>query len=109
MGIFANAPDPNMPQWVSGKPPKQKWAGQSEFEAMGVEVPFFRRQAGYENCKQMGMKDSKTIFELIQDVSQMIERDDPHGALERMSKNLDVTGCYRLLAVLLCTPKPEAS
>jgi hypothetical protein len=73
------------------------------FNSFGQFVPYSRRQRAHDTVKQMipelGTAESMA---LIDSVSESIRRDMPYEAMERARKNLDVTGCYRLLAVL-CT------
>lgn len=107
MGKFANPLPDDAPKWIGPKPDVKRWNGESEFEAMGVEVPFFRRNAAYQHVKQMGIKDSQRAFDIVQKMAELIERDEPHSAMETAHADLDVTGVYRLLAVMLCEPKPE--
>ena len=70
------------------------------FNAMGKPVPFYRRQAGYEHARQMGLT-SDAAFAAVSSMSLFIERDKPYEAMEAASHYLDLTGNYRLLAVLL--------
>lgn len=107
MGIFANAPEEGSPGWIEPKPPRRAWNGESEWDAMGVEVPFFRQQNGYDACKDMGMTDKAKIMDLVGGMCERIARDEPHAAMEFAAKYLDVTGVYRLLATLLTGDKPD--
>lgn len=81
--------------------------GKSEWEALGLPVPFFRRSAGIRHLREMGFTDREQMDRIVGKMSAQIERDDSHGALEEAMKlGVDATGCYRLLAVLLCEPRP---
>jgi hypothetical protein len=81
--------------------------GKSEWEALGLPVPFFRRSAGIRHLRAMGFTDRERMDAIVGKMSAHIERDDSHMALEDALKmGVDVTGCYRLLAVLLCEPRP---
>jgi hypothetical protein len=107
MGKFANeltAPVSNL----THIPIKRPWTGQSEFEALGHEVPNFRREAGNTHLKEMGFTNADQRFTIVQTMAGHIERDNPHMALEdALKQGVDATGCYRLMSVLLCTPQPE--
>ena len=78
--------------------------GDSGFAAMGKPVPFYRRQAGYEHCKEMGC-GSDAAFAAVNGMSEMLERDKPYEAMAAGMKYLDLTGTYRLMAVLLTAEK----
>jgi hypothetical protein len=87
----------------------QPWHGHSDFAALGHEVPAFRKKAGDEHLKAMGFTDAEQRYTLVSGMAERIARDDPHMALENALKaGLDVTGCYRLMAVLMCEPEPKA-
>lgn len=79
--------------------------GDSGFAAMGKPVPFYRQQAGYEHCKAMGL-DSESAFSAVRVMSEQLQRDKPAEAMESGLTYLDVTGVYRLMAVLLSAEKP---
>lgn len=79
--------------------------GDSGFAAMGKPVPFYRQQVGYEHCKAMGL-DSESAFSAVRVMSEQLQRDKPAEAMESALKYLDVTGVYRLMAVLLAAEKP---
>ena len=87
-----------------------KWHGESGFEAMGHMVPAFRRTAGEAHMKAMGFDrpgDSERRHDIVARMAASLERDNSHEALEAALKSgLDVTGCYRLMSVLLCEPQP---
>lgn len=90
--------------------------GKSEWDALGLPVPFFRRSAGIRHLRDMGFTDRERMDAIVGKMCAHIERDDSHMALEDALKmGVDVTGCYRLLSVLLAAappepePEPEAS
>jgi hypothetical protein len=90
-----------------GNPKGMTWHGKSEWEALGLLVPFFRRSAAIRHMKDMGFTDREQMEAIVGKMSNDIERDDSHMALEHaMRMGVDATGCYRLLAVLLCDPEP---
>lgn len=88
---------------------KLEWNGENGFEAMGHAVPAFRKTAGEAALKDMGFDgptNSEKRYDIVARMSSCIERDNSHEALElALKEGLDVTGCYRLLAVLLCEPE----
>lgn len=84
------------------------WHGKSEFEALGLPVPFFRRSNGIKHLRDMGFTDREQMDSIVGKMSAAIERDDSHEALEvAMRLGVDATGCYRMLSVLL-TGEPPA-
>lgn len=102
MGVFANEP-PEGPGYVGPCLRNQPWHGQSGFAAMGHDVPLFRRAEAERHLKSIGFADAEERFDIVNAMSDAIKRDNTHEALEvGYRKRLDVTGCYRILAVLLC-------
>lgn len=114
MGRFANEP----PEGASHLGPvgrkKPDEVVRSEYDALGYPVPMYRRSAAYQHAKDMGCTDREKIFRCIEAMSNCIERDDPHGAMERAlgpawggheDGIVDALGVYRLLAVLLTAEK----
>ena len=79
---------------------------ESGFNAMGQTVPYFRRQAGYEQAKEMGVP-SEEAFTMVDGMCVAIEKDEPFQAQKVASKYLDGTGFYRLLAYLLTAEEPK--
>ena len=84
------------------KPPKINSVPNEGFNAMGKPVPIHRKLAADEHLKAMGVTDCEDRFHCIGLVSNRLERDDPYGAIHDAMKYVDLTGSYRLLAVLLC-------
>jgi hypothetical protein len=70
------------------------------FAAMGAPIPFSRRQAAYDCAKGMGV-EADDCFTLTDAMSQQLERDKPYEAQQTALKYVDLTGAYRLMAVLL--------
>lgn len=114
MGKFANEYDGE----ISNLGPTRRKPGTntmpSEFDALGHPVPMYRRAAAYEHAKAMGCTDKQKTFSCIQRMADFIERDNPHAAMETALAHptnpdgiVDVTGVYRLLAVLLTATQPE--
>lgn len=110
MGKFANEIEGNFGH-IGLMPRNEQWHGQSGFDAMGYQVPGFRKAAAQEHMKDMGFTrkgDSELRHDVVSKMSAFIERDNSHQALEcAMEMGVDATGCYRLLSVLLTAPKPK--
>lgn len=83
-------------------------AAASGFEAMGKPVPYYRRQAAMAHCRDMGLKDTNKAMATIDRMSEALSRDEPYAAMEAGMAHLDLTGTYRLMAVLLTAEKPNA-
>lgn len=77
--------------------------------AMGKPVPLYRRQAGLEHCRAIGLTNTNTAMATVNRMSEAISRDAPYEAIEAGMAYLDLTGTYRLLAVLCTSPKPRRS
>jgi len=101
MAEFLNKPE--VGTMLAGFPPP-KLKGNSGFAAMGKPVPFYRQQAGYEHARQMGCSEDEA-FAVVNAMSLPLEKDQPYDAMEAGMKYLDLTGTYRLLAVLLTAEK----
>ena len=75
--------------------------GQNEgFNAMGQPVPFYRRQAAYKAAREMGLNEADA-FTVVNTMVEGIERDEPYFSMENGMMHVNLTGTYRLLAVLL--------
>lgn len=70
------------------------------FAEMGKPIPMHRRQAGLQHCKSMGL-DTERSWSCVQQVSEQLARDEPYLAMEAGMRFLDLTGTYRIMAVLL--------
>lgn len=72
------------------------------FGNMGKPIPDFRKDEAYRTCRQeFGMDASKSMG-TVQGCAQSLERDKPYEAMEAAMKyGVDLTGAYRLIAVLL--------
>lgn len=77
--------------------------------AFGKPVPTYRAQEAFRHCRDMGLTDTNKATGLINRMIECIERDEPYKAMEAGMAYLDLTGTYRLLAVLCAAeePKPE--
>ena len=107
MGRFANEPEGGTNGYIGVPTMNQPWNGENGFEAIGHTVPMFRRSAAETHLKQMGFTDAEQRFNIV-NMANEIERDNSHAAMEKAhEKGLDVTGVYRLLAVLLCEEPPK--
>ena len=72
------------------------------FEAMGKPIPDYRKDAGYQTCRKAFGMDANKSFGTVQGCADALERDEPYKAMEAAMKyGLDLTGAYRLMAVLL--------
>lgn len=74
---------------------------------MGKPIPAYRKEAAYQQAKEMGVVSADDRISLVNSVSEHLERDHPYEAQAAAMKYLDLTGAYRLMAVLL-TGEPEA-
>jgi hypothetical protein len=72
----------------------------SGFNRMGHPLSETARSAAYETCKQMGLNSARA-WECVQAVATALERDQPYQAQAAGMRFLDLTGTYRLFAVLL--------
>ncbi len=73
----------------------------SPFNAMGKPLGTRARESGYRECKLMGLDQARAV-ECTSATAEQLERDKPYEALNLAMKFLDLTGAYRLIAVLLC-------
>jgi hypothetical protein len=76
------------------------------FGAMGHPVPAYRQQAGYDLCRQLGC-GTEAAWTAVAGMAGALERDKPYEAMEAGMRTLDLTGTYRLMAVLLSAIKPR--
>ncbi len=72
------------------------------FNRMGKPLGENARSKAYEHCKAMGLSSARA-WECVQGVACQLERDSPYEAQAAGMKFLDLTGTYRLFAVLLTT------
>jgi hypothetical protein len=70
------------------------------FNGMGKPLSPQVRQEGYDHCKTMGL-DSANAWSCVGAVAEQLERDKPYEAQGAGMRFLDLTGTYRLMAVLL--------
>ena len=76
------------------------------FNQMGKPLLMDARVAGYEHCKEMGLSPARAV-ECVNGVAEQLQRDKPDEAQAMGMKFLDLTGTYRLFAVLLCAAVKE--
>ena len=80
----------------------------SAFNNMGLPIPTAARTAAYQHCKDMGLSKARA-YECVNGVAEQLERDNPYEAQAVGMRHLDLTGTYRLMAVLLAhTPQRAA-
>ena len=73
------------------------------FECLGRRVPYDARADAVEEAREMHVELTEDeMFSWIESICYNIENDNPEGAMIEVRKHLDLTGAYRLLAVL-CT------
>ena len=72
------------------------------FAAMGKPIPDFRRDEAYRTCREEFEMNSSKAMGTVAGMAEMLERDKPYEALGcGMKYGVDLTGSYRLMAVLL--------
>jgi len=74
---------------------------QHGFAAMGQPVPMFRRQAALDHLEQMGVDNGIRRRLCVGEMVEALERDRPYDAMAAGMRFVDLTGTYRLMAVLL--------
>lgn len=70
------------------------------FEKMGKPIPFHAKEIGYQDCKKMGLNKDDS-YSCVSAMAEQLERDKPYEAQAAGMRYLDLTGTYRLMAVLL--------
>jgi len=78
------------------------------FNNMGKPVPLFRKEAALKHAKAMGLGGGGA-WAVDGAVAEQLERDEPYEAQRKAMVYLDLTGAYRLMAVLLSAPEPKAA
>ena len=72
------------------------------FAAMGKPIPGYRKDLAYQTCRKDFDMDFDKSMGTVQGMANALERDQPYEALGAgMRYGLDLTGSYRLMAVLL--------
>lgn len=73
----------------------------SGFAAMGKPIPFSRQQTAYDTARSCGL-DQQAAYDTVAWMAEQLRRDKPYEALHGALKyGIDLTGAYRLMAVLL--------
>lgn len=80
--------------------PEKISANESGFKAMGKPISATRRQAAYDTCKEFGL-DTEAAWDTVSRIANALERDEPYNAIEVGMTHVDITGVYRIMAVLL--------
>jgi hypothetical protein len=75
-------------------------------DAMGRPVPLFRQAAADRHMKQMGVTSAMDRTSCIGAMVDRLQRDDPYNAMGEGMRYVDLTGTYRLMAVLLAEAPP---
>lgn len=70
---------------------------------MGKPIPVSRKEVAYELLKEWDLTPT-TATSVIGKMSEMLERDKPYEAMGACKDVVDLTGAYRLMAVLLTDP-----
>lgn len=81
--------------------------GDSGFAAFGKPVPLHRRTAALEHIRAMGIVNAEAAWECIGQMAEAIAHDQPYEAMGIGMHYVDLTGTYRLLAVLCADPEPQ--
>ncbi len=81
---------------------------ESGFNAFGKTVPTERQVAALDTAVEVIGVDSMLADPVIRDAARYVERDEIDKALLVLRNVVDLTGAYRLLAVL-CAEPLEAS
>lgn len=89
------------------QPKRELTPGDEGFNAFGKEVPLFRRQAALEHIREIGVTSTKDAWECVGGMAEEIARDQPYKAIEIGMRYVDLTGTYRIMAVL-CTAQEKA-
>ena len=76
-------------------------AQQDGFARMGQPIDFTVRAEAYKHVVEMGITDKATAMQCVERVAEQLENDEPYAAMAAGMRYLDLTGTYRLFAVLL--------
>lgn len=86
--------------------PSPNIEGDDGFAAMGKPVPMYRRTAALSHARDMGLGTDEA-WRCVGELVNKLERDEPYDAMAAGMKYVDLTGTYRLMAVLLTAPAPK--
>ena len=70
------------------------------FNNMGKPIPNDRRDTAYQLLRDWGI-DRDDAWSFTQRMAEQLEHDRPHEAMEVLTGKIDLTGAYRMMAVLL--------
>lgn len=70
------------------------------FAAMGLPIPFDRRQKAFDAAIEMGCSREEA-FAVTDGMAEQLSRDKPFEALKIGTKYAGITAAYRLMAHLL--------
>ena len=88
-------------------PPRFQSAPGDGFDAMGKPIPLYRCTAALEHCRQIGLDNADDAMACVSGMAEQLKRDQPYEALAVGMRYLDLTGTYRVMAVLLTAPDPN--
>ena len=74
----------------------------SPLNNMGKPLTTKARTEAYKHCLEMGL-NSPRAWECVGGMAEQLERDEPYEAMAVGMRHLDLTGTYRVMAVLLAT------
>jgi hypothetical protein len=74
---------------------------------MGKPIPPHRRTAAERHLTQMGISNAEERFRCVSAAAEKLERDQPHAAIQQAMRCVDLTGAYRLVAVLLTSEESD--
>ena len=78
------------------------------FANMGKPIPDFRKDNAYRTCRDEFNMDADRSMSTVQGMAQALERDNPYEAMQMGMRCVDLTGTYRLMAVLLVSEDGRA-
>lgn len=85
----------------------QEIEGDSGFAAFGKPVSTERRSEALKHIREMGIANNADAWECIGNMSGAIERDQPYECVGIGMRYVDLTGTYRLMAVLCADASNE--
>lgn len=80
----------------------------SPFNNMGKPIPTTRRENALRHCLEMGLDRARAV-ECVSGMAEQLERDHPYEAQAVGMRHLDLTGTYRVVAVLLTDEDKQES
>jgi hypothetical protein len=95
-----------MAEFFAQRPKRTEFGKGNGFDAMGKPIPAYRRQAAYDTCRSIGL-DTEAAWSAVNGMAENLERDQPYEAMAAGMKYIDLTGTYRVMAVILTAGKPR--